>query len=430
MCLAIMKNGGVFIINDFVIDLLNLEAELLESVSYKNINGEVHIIVKLKKTVEECPHCGISTRKTNGSQTVVINHGVFNNRRCNVHLRKYRYVCTLCDKTFMLKSQLAPKRRSISHESIRQIMELTKDPRITFKFISDQLNISVTSAIRIFIDNAPDFKRPLPSVLCIDEVYLGKSSRRKYAVVLMDFISGEVFDLVYGRSTSDCIRSFNHYRRDERLSVEYFSTDMYTGFIRLSKSMFPNAKICVDSFHVISLIITSFQKMLVSIMNQYDRTSVEYYLLKNHRYLLLKNSSNINWTEGKYNRKLKYYISNYALHDLIKKIDPRISECYEIKEKYINFNKLKSFDGLDKRFDYIITEFINSSYHGFNSVGRTLIKNKEYIINSFSRINGRRISNGPIESRNNVIKTLLRVSSGYRNFEHLRLRALYVLNTK
>ena len=55
---------------------------------------------------------------------------------------------------------------------------------------------------------------------------------------------------------------------------------------------------------------------------------------------------------------------------------------------------------------------------------------KVEIINSFTWIEGRRISNGLMESRNNIIKLLIRNAAGYRNFEHLRLRIMYCINQK
>ena len=118
---------------------------------------------------------------------------------------------------------------------------------------------------------------------------------------------------------------------------------------------------------------------------------------------------------------------------MILDISSEIEELYKLKERYLEFNSMR-FDKelkdklLKKELDEIIIAFSKSSYSGYNSISRTLEKNYEYIINSFTRINGRRISNGPIESRNATIKMIIKTSGGYRNFEHLRERALYVLN--
>lgn len=50
------------------------------------------------------------------------------------------------------------------------------------------------------------------------------------------------------------------------------------------------------------------------------------------------------------------------------------------------------------------------------------------IKNSFIRSNGRRVSNGPIESTNSKIKTIIKASNGIRDFERLRNKIIYSIN--
>lgn len=396
--------------------------------------GNTDFYIILKKETLHCPTCGTGTQKTNGTQTVKLHHPIAKEKNIKIHFKKYRYKCCVCDKTFMQPSPLAAERSRVSDMTKRRIMHLAKDPRVTFKLISDDVNLSTTSVINIFYKTLPTHKQSLPFVLSIDEVYLGRKSKKKYAVVLMDFQTGYVIDLIYGRSVEDCIRGLDRYSRDERMNVKFLSTDMYPGFHRLAKSYFPSAEVCIDSFHVVKLIVDSFQKQLITIMKRFDSISIPYYLLKNQRHLLLKNKDKIEWFERNYNRKLKYYISNTKLLEMILNIDNEIAELYRLKERFLIFNsmrfdKVKKDQHIRKELDEIISEFSKSTYSGFVSISKTLKKNYEYIINSFTRINGRRVSNGPIESRNATIKMILKTSGGYRNFEHLIARSLYVLNS-
>lgn len=50
------------------------------------------------------------------------------------------------------------------------------------------------------------------------------------------------------------------------------------------------------------------------------------------------------------------------------------------------------------------------------------------ILNSFTRIDNRRISNGPTERVNRHIKTLYRLAYGAKNFYRMRNRIMYVIN--
>lgn len=53
-------------------------------------------------------------------------------------------------------------------------------------------------------------------------------------------------------------------------------------------------------------------------------------------------------------------------------------------------------------------------------LGQTLNTWRDGIKNSFIRIDGRRISNGPFESTNNKIKTIIKNSNGIRYFYRFR----------
>lgn len=194
---------------------------------------------------------------------------------------------------------------------------------------------------------------------------------------------------------------------------------------------FKHALLCVDSFHVIQLINKMFHKELLRIMRNYDKDSIEYYLLKHKKYYLLKNSDSIkDWFKQEYNHKLGYHLYLMKYRELLFNIDPLIKELYELKEDYILFNRLKDKQIIIERFDELIYRFMNHENKEVVRVGRIITKWKQEILNSFNWYNGRRISNGPIESRNNIIKLLIRNAAGYRNFNHLRTRIIYCINSK
>ncbi len=53
---------------------------------------------------------------------------------------------------------------------------------------------------------------------------------------------------------------------------------------------------------------------------------------------------------------------------------------------------------------------------------------KVEIVNSFIKFRGQRVSNGPIEGRNSLIKKILKIANGYSNFKRFRNRVMYCLN--
>lgn len=349
-------------------------------------------------------------------------------RRTHIHLKKYKYICETCSNTFLSLPGLTPINRNISHQVSLQVMRLCKQPSMTFSMISKELGISSPSAIRIFQENVPISNPKLGRVLCIDEVYLGRKSRKKYAVVVMNFETREIIDFIYGRIIEDVNRELLKHSREDRYSVEYVSTDMYSGFFRVAKTVFPKAKICVDSFHVISLIIDMFDKLLREKLRHYESNSIQYFLLKRQKQILLRNGNNIDWFRTFYSKKLGYYTSNTKLKDMLFDIDQNIEEVYKFKERYIAFNR--TMYPSKTEFNSLISYCLENTDKGLKAIGQTLSRNYEYILNSFTRINNRRISNGPIEATNSTIKLILRNASGYRNEELLRSRVLYILNSR
>lgn len=55
---------------------------------------------------------------------------------------------------------------------------------------------------------------------------------------------------------------------------------------------------------------------------------------------------------------------------------------------------------------------------------------KQEILNSFTRVEDRRINNSHIESKNRIIEKLMLNANGFKNFSRTRNRTLYCLNKK
>lgn len=157
---------------------------------------------------------------------------------------------------------------------------------------------------------------------------------------------------------------------------------------------------------------------------------IEYYLLKQKRFLLLKNHSSIDWQKQEYSRKLGYHVYLMKYRQMLFDINPLIQEIYDLKEGYIEFNRLRNKESTIQQLEPLIQRFTFHHNAEVRRVGRTLLKWKQEILNSFAWFNNKRISNGPIESRNNTIKLLIRNAAGYHNFSHLQIRILYCINHK
>lgn len=114
--------------------------------------------------------------------------------------------------------------------------------------------------------------------------------------------------------------------------------------------------------------------------------------------------------------RLRYMMNTYDYEDSLFMIDPNLRELRDLKELYIQFNIRNSGKPMDARIE--LDELINYYLHCGNSIfvdfSNLLIRNHDYIINSFvmvekhgsGKIYSSRLSNGPIESLNRKVKDL------------------------
>ncbi|MCB6919264.1 transposase, partial [Enterococcus avium] len=65
---------------------------------------------------------------------------------------------------------------------------------------------------------------------------------------------------------------FLRFPRKARLKVKYLVMDMNASYCQLLKTVFPNAEIVTDRFHIVQHINRSFNQLRVQIMNRF-RTS-------------------------------------------------------------------------------------------------------------------------------------------------------------
>ena len=99
-----------------------------------------------------------------------------------------------------------------------------------------------------------------------------------------------------------------------------------------------------------------------------------------------------------------------------------------MKEEYAYINKTSTSENAENRIENFIGELLLYDVKEFKKIARMLRHWKAEIINSFDRVNGQRISSGPIESVNARIDVIKLNGNGYRNFERFKLRVLYSLN--
>lgn len=126
--------------------------------------------------------------------------------------------------------------------------------------------------------------------------------------------------------------------------------------------------------------------------------------------------------------KLKTRYTNDNLLHYLLSIDDDLRVAFELNETYRDFNKTANKDTTLENLEDIIQRFKKSSIEEMKKVGKMLNNWKTEILNSFIKIDGKRLSNSKIENKNSQIKTIMKTANGYKGFYRLRNRILFSLN--
>ena len=418
---------------DTIIKLFNLEPSELQDVEIVSSDFTVYAIVTLRVRHQRCPVCGCSTKRVHDYHKRTLTHSVINDVYTTIVFNQRRYRCVNCDKSFPEANPFAYPNRRTSKYVVLRVMKMLKSPRMTFTQVADAVGLSTSSVIRIFDKYAGVTPISLPTCLCIDEVYAIKYKQRIYACVLVDMQTSQIYDLLPTRKKADLSAYFSRISRDERCKVKYVCMDMFQLYKDVAEVYFPNAKLCVDSFHVVKLINYAFTTVRVRVMKSFEASSEEYQLLKHFNWLLSKNSSKLDLYEHIDLHKYYYcfdsqYVTPKVIIEKMLSWSFELNAAYSMKEEYAYINSTSTAENAEQRIDNFIAELVLYDVKELTNVARTLRHWKKEIVNSFDRVGGQRISNGPIESVNSRIKVIKQNGNGYRNFERFKLRVLYALN--
>lgn len=402
------------------------------NIEFKDAHYYVHLVFKHMASC--CPKCGgiHIHKKGTFKRTLVANpmNGFPTKLVCTAH----RYHCQYCGITFSDRLPMAMDGWNLTRAAIIKILDDLKPYNATYSSIARSYGISVTKVVDIF-DAFVDIKRkPLPRILLVDEFYFSRKKYYKYPAVLMNFENNLIIDIIESRKYEKLVDYLYSIKKEERNRVEYICIDMSYTFRPIMKEFFPNATLLVDHFHVCRLVNDQLNNTRKRIMRKYSKNkdSMEYKLLKYRYKKLLKKREDIDYQEFYYDKILQHHVCENAVLDKLLSIDDELEKAYRAKELFMNFDSLTREEtgqyDIRKLLSDVIKEFENTNVEEFIEAAGTLKNWKNEIIESFVWIGTRRISNGPIEGKNNYIKKIISNANGMMNFERARNRIIYSQN--
>lgn len=280
--------------------------------------------------------------------------------------------------------------------------------------------------------------------MCFDEKHInGTITKNNYLFVITDFLKNNIYDILPSRHKNVISNYFKKIPYQIRDNVQYIVIDMWETYKDVANIYFKNAKIAIDSFHVMNLINKAMQTVRISVMQKFNNNAEEiennhdyYYMLKKFKYFLVTEFDDIT-NKPIFVHKFNYHMTKHQVLKYLLDIDPKIKEAYYLTSRYREFNKTANINNCAMELEILLDNFYDTEIKEFNEVAKTISHWKEYILNSFITVESedsedkkimRRLSNGPAEGINAKLEIINTNGFGYTNFERFRKRCIYSIN--
>ena len=415
---------------DYTKKILNIKDENIyfydNCLEIKKINGINTKIFHafLTYTPEYCPHCGC----INGGFHDIIKRNFKRNGKIKLTkvanyntillLDKQRFFCKHCNRTFTASTNVVDFHKQISNDTrLSVILDLMN--KGSEKDISIRNNISTNSVNRILdeISNDTIVKNNglLPEVLGIDEFSATKDTISKLAFIIIDQTNKNIFDINPSRKSLDIKKYFRNYPKKERDKVKYITLDLYQPYYKLMHSLFRNAILIPDRFHIVIQARNALDKTRINLCK---KSNPNYKKFKKYWKLLLKDKRDLDKKKKKYQTCFKKEMTQYDIVSYLLNTNEELYETYQIYQSI-----LYSIDSRNKEIFLSILNGKNKKISKYMKKALKTFKNmKKYILNAFDY----EYSNGIVEGTNNLIKQIKHTAYGYRKFKHLKARVMLI----
>jgi len=388
--------------SNYTEDFLDLKDVIVTNV--RTVKREKHIWIELRHRAQTCPRCGTLTDQIHDYRVQPVKDISVLGHHTILLLRKRRYSCPCCGKRIPEVNSFLPRYQRMTSRMRQYIISRFSKVRSAAS-IAEECGCSSTTAIRLF--GSVSYPRPnLPLVIAIDE-FKGNAGGHKFQCILTNPKQRRLLDIIESRSLESLCAYFNQFDKGQKNNVKYVVMDMSGEFRSMARSIFPDAKIVADKFHVCRQVTWALERTRIKAQKDFEPGRRKYF--KKSRWILLKRAKKLKDEEK---QQLEVMLS----------LSEDIRNAYLLKEKFYEFMESKDKETARQR----LKEW--NIYAGvidlpeFNKVVTTMCNWSKEILEAFAT----GFSNGYTEGMNNKTKVLKRTCYGVRNFSRFRNRLLYI----
>lgn len=387
-----------------IINLLGIQENLVKKVERNE--KSINIYLESKPKLHICPSCHYYTKHVHDYRNQKIQHINIGQVVSYLYLKKRRYICHHCGKKFYEKYDFLQKyfrKSNLVFENVCNDLKKLKN----FKTIAEDNHICIPTVIRYMHYNillSHKYKLQLPQRIGIDE-FKGNCNGSKYLFHIFDLDTHKTVDILQSRTYDFLEAYFSKFSLEQRCNVKVVSMDLYSPFKRVIKDKFYNATIVADNFHFTRIVMNALDQLRLNLWRNTNGKEKNYF--KNIKHALMKDIS-----------KSTQKDSDTLLYAF--ELSPILKYAYKLKQEFLDIKKKNTFEEKENAFKKWLDDADSSTIKEFKTPVKTLKQWHQYISNAF-QLN---FSNGPVEGKNNLIKTLKRISFGFKNLNNFRARIL------
>jgi transposase len=218
---------------------------------------------------------------------------------------------------------------------------------------------------------------------------------------------GKVLFNAVGRGKAALRDCFSVLSKGQKMAVEWFCCDMHAPFIEGAKTHLPNAKICVDRFHVVQLANKAFDQVRKEEIARAESQFQKDMLLPSRRFILVSREKDLSKAERKQLVQLREENENINTAMVL----------VEYIHKAFDKITLKSFRATMGNWYQVVRE---SKLTPFLKFAKTIRQYRKLIENYILS----RLTTAVSEGLNNKIKALKRAGYGYSSKNYFRNKIL------
>ncbi|MDE3139660.1 MAG: ISL3 family transposase [Acidobacteriota bacterium] len=390
--------------------------------AYERHGPDVSLVIEQIVTRVHCPTCAGPARVKDRPVVTYIDLPVFGSPM-RLTWRKHRMrcadpVCTM--KSWVLRDhRIAAKSCLLTTRAAKWATEQVGTGR-TVKEVATELGCewhTVNDAVLTYGEAllAADTKRlTKTTAIGLDETNFVRlaDQRTSYATTVCDVSHHQIIDILPSRHYLDVAQWMADQGPDWRRRITYGALDMSPTYAAVYSAMLPRAAQVVDPFHAVALANRALdairRRVQIEQLGHRGRRDDPLYRA---RRLLQRGEERLSEEAAE------------RLRSLLALGDPtaEVAIAYRVKERLRDFyredNPVAAEAILADLRDHCLRKTMPPEIRRLGKTIRTWFA-------KLCNFHLARVSNGPTESLNNLIKRIKRIGFGFRNFENYRIRAL------